>query len=94
LSDGFAEISTVSQSLKDGQLDQSIDTDYQGTSGTALSDLEGGIEQLKTSVGRVQAIADDVASSSEEVASSSGEIQRASEQVAESVEEVSNGADT
>jgi methyl-accepting chemotaxis protein len=94
LSESFAQISTASQGLKDGQLDHNIDTDYPGSFGTVLSDLEEGIGQLNASVERVQAIADDVATSSEEVASSSEEIEQASEQVAESVEEISRGADT
>jgi methyl-accepting chemotaxis protein len=94
LSNAFSQIATASDGLKTGRLDRRFETDYPGVYGTVLRDLESGIDQLSDSVGTVQDIADEVASSSDLIAGSTEEIEQASEQVAGSVEEISHGADT
>ena len=94
LSDAFSQIATASEGLKARQLDRRFETDYPGVYGSVLRDLEAGIGQLSDSVGTIQDVADEVASSSDLIAESTGEIEQASQQVASSVEEISHGADT
>lgn len=83
----------VMQEAADGDLTQRLETDLDHES---MAEIASGfnemLDQLETTVGRIQQFATDVAAASDEVATGAEEVENASEQVARSIEEISHSA--
>lgn len=56
----MAELGTVSTNLQSGQLAQDIDTDYPGTYGEVMTNLDSGTSQLTASFDTIRTVSDDL----------------------------------
>jgi methyl-accepting chemotaxis protein len=86
----FADINNVMTSLRNGNLNNTIDRDYQGIFGEVKDNVNGTINQLKSIVGEIRDSSSQIDSTSQEIATGNHNLSSRTEQQAAALEEVAS----
>ena len=90
LSGVFTDIADVMGKLADGDLRNSIDSDYAGTFNDVKSDINRTMENLREIVGKLSSVASQVDASVDEIASGNSNLSNRTEQQASSLQETAS----
>jgi methyl-accepting chemotaxis protein len=90
LSGVFADIARVMGKMADGDLRDTIETDYDGTFDTVKRDVNQTLERMRDVVGRMSEVSDRVSSAVQEIASGNSNLSNRTEQQASSLQQTAS----